>query len=87
MIPIIHIFQLHEASQRERARTYLLLTSSNTLWRVQEGATEETDDTEDITAYQHWMLPAREFDGLWEKYVCIYFVFLFARLCVALSAV
>lgn len=34
-----------------------------------EGPGEELDENEGIASFQDWILPAKEFDGLWERYI------------------
>ena len=36
----------------------------------QDEMAQEADAGEDYAAYQHWVLPNREFAGLWDRYVC-----------------
>lgn len=36
---------------------------------LQGAAEEAVDGEEDVVSSQQWLLPAREFHGLWESYV------------------
>ncbi|MCO5606712.1 hypothetical protein L7F22_060902 [Adiantum nelumboides] len=47
----------------------LILVQSTRVWLNDEGPGEELDDTEGIANFQDWILPAKEFDGLWESLI------------------
>ena len=71
----IYVYHLSHVSCRGTVRCTTCLNDVTDLpIAMQDGASEEhTDDSADaVAACEQWVLPAVEFDGLWESYVATY---------------
>lgn len=38
----------------------------------EEGPCEDLSGDGQLPSFNEWMLPAKEFDGMWERFVCVF---------------
>lgn len=63
----VFVFTLNEVRPPTRVCVWVCVHVSHARC-VQDGVTEEhTESEEEVTACQQWVLPAKEFHGLWER--------------------